>query len=90
MDGAKSTGADVKYYDLYDLKFGGFRSCLICKGKESVKPKCFWKDDLSPIINEIYTSYGLIVASPVYFGRTSSGFFAFLERLHFPTLSYDD
>lgn len=27
MDGAKSTGAEVEYIDLYDLNFTGCRSC---------------------------------------------------------------
>ena len=33
VEGAKSVGAEVEYIDLYDLKFTGCRSCMLCKRK---------------------------------------------------------
>lgn len=90
MDGAKSTGAEVQYIDLYDLNFTGCRSCMACKRKDAGRCRCYWKDDLAPVISEIYAADTLMIGTPIYFGRPTSRYFAFLERLHFPALSYDD
>ena len=90
MDGAKSTGAEVRYIDLYDLNFTGCRSCMLCKRKDSERCRCYWKDELSPIIEQVYEADTLLIGTPIYFGRPTSRYFAFMERLHFPSLSYDD
>ncbi len=88
--GAESAGAETEYIDLYDLNFTGCRSCLACKQKNTQRCHCFWKDDLSPVIDRIYAADALIIGSPIYLGDTTSQFHAFLERLHFVALSYDD
>ena len=90
QEGAKSVGAQTEYVDLYDLCFTGCRSCLACKRKGAERCHCYWKDDLSPIIDRIFPSDTLLIGSAVYLGDTTSQFHAVLERLHFCTLSYDD
>lgn len=89
-EGAESKGYEVEYYDLYDLNFTGCRSCLACKLKDGRRNHCFWKDDLSPIIDKIFESEALIIGSPIYQGNLTSQIQALMERLHFVTLSYDD
>ena len=89
-EGAESKGYEVEYYDLYDLNFTGCRSCLACKLKDGRRNHCFWKDDLSPIIDKIFESDALIIGSPIYQGHITSQIQAFMERVHFVTLSYDD
>ncbi len=88
--GAESAGSETEYYNLYDLSFMGCRSCLICKMKDKSKAKCYWKDDLSELIEKILDSDVLLIGAPIYFGRPSSQFQALLERLIFCLLSYDD
>ena len=88
--GAESVGAETEYIDIYDLQCTGCRSCLACKRKEAQRCRCFWKDDLSPILEKIMHADALIIGSPIYYGHTTSGFHALSERLLFPTLSYDD
>ncbi|MBQ9872956.1 MAG: flavodoxin family protein [Thermoguttaceae bacterium] len=88
--GAESVGSETEYIDLYDLNFAGCRSCLLCKRKDGQRNHCFWKDDLSPVIDRIYESDALIVGAPIYFGNPTSQFFALMERLIFVALSYDD
>lgn len=89
--GAESAGAAVEYVDLYDLNFTGCRSCLACKRKGIAEPcMCYWKDDLSPVLDSIYEADRLITGSPIYFGEPTGIFRSFLERLVFPALSYDD
>lgn len=89
-EGAESKGYEVEYYDLYDLNFTGCRSCLACKLKDGRRNHCFWKDDLSPIIDKIFENDALIIGSPIYQGNLTSNIYALMERLHFVTLSYDD
>ena len=88
--GAESVGAEVEYVNLYDLVFKGCRSCLICKRKDKTKGKCYWKDDLTPLIEKIFDSDALIIGSPIYFGQPTSEFRALVERLIFCIMSYDD
>ena len=88
--GAESVGAETEYIDLYSLSFTGCRSCLACKRKNVERCKCFWKDDLSPIIDRIFSADSLIIGSPIYLGDVTSQVHALIERLHFCALSYDD
>ncbi len=89
--GAESVGDEVEYIDLYDLKFSGCRSCLACKRAGIENPcQCFWKDDLTPVLNRIWESDRLITGSPIYFSDPTAGFRALIERLIFPELSYND
>ncbi|MBR3195081.1 MAG: flavodoxin family protein [Clostridia bacterium] len=87
--GAEFSGAEVEYVDLYDLSFTGCRSCLACKRQGAERCKCYWKDDLSPLIDRILASDALIIGTPIYFGEATSGFRALVERLLFCIMSYD-
>ena len=88
--GAESAGAETEYIDLYDLNFTGCRSCLACKRKDAERCKCFWPDDLSPVIAKILAADCLIIGTPIYFNEPTAHFRALLERLCFCVLSYDD
>ena len=88
--GAEAAGAETEYIDLYDLSFTGCRSCLACKRKGAQRCRCYWKDDLSPVIDRIFAADALIVGSPIYLGDITSQLHAVMERLHFCALSYDD
>ena len=87
--GAESVGAQTEYIDLYDLRFTGCRSCLACKRKDAERCRCYWNDDLSPVISRVLEADALIIGSPIYFGEPTAGYRAFLERLLFCVLSYD-
>ena len=88
--GAESVGAETEYIDLYDLTYTGCRSCMACKRKGGERCRCFWKDDLSPVIDRIFAADALFVGSPIYLGDITSQVHALIERLHFCALSYDD
>ena len=87
--GAESIGAEVEYIDLYDLNYTGCRSCLACKRKGAEPCKCYWKDDLSPLIDRILHADAVIIGTPIYFGEPTAQFRALLERLIFCIMSYD-
>ncbi len=88
--GAESVGAETEYIDLFDLTYTGCRSCLACKRKDAERCRCYWKDDLSPVIDRIFSADALIIGSPIYLGDITSQVHGLIERLHFCTLSYDD
>ncbi len=88
--GAGEAGSETEYIDLYDLQFTGCRSCMACKRTDGERCKCFWKDDLSPVIDRIFQADSLIIGSPIYLGDITSQVHALIERLHFCALSYDD
>ena len=58
--------------------------------KDKTKGKCYWKDDLSPLIEKILDADALLIGSPIYFGQPTSEFRALVERLIFCIMSYDD
>ncbi len=91
-EGAKSVGDDVvvKMERLYDLDFKGCMSCMACKLKGKASNVCRFKDALTPILEEIAQADGLVLGSPIYFGEVTALMRAFLERLAFPWLSYND
>lgn len=89
-EAALAKGFHVKYVDLYDMTFTGCRACMACKKKGAIPNKCYWKDDLSPLLDEIFEADHLILGSPIYLGDTTSQFHALLERMDFVSLSYND
>lgn len=89
-EGASAAGAEVEYIDLYDLNFAGCRSCMLCKRRDVERCHCYWKDDLSPVIDKVFAADTLLIGTSIYLGRPTSQYFAFMERLHFSALSYDD
>lgn len=88
--GALAAGAEAEYINLYDLNFTGCRSCMMCKRKGVKRCHCYWNDDLSPIIDKVFSADTLLIGTSIYLGRPTSQYFAFMERLHFSALSYDD
>lgn len=89
LRGAEEDGAEVCYYDLVDYDFKGCRGCLACKRKD-VERKCYIKDGLTPILEDLQDADAVIIGAPVYFGNPSAGFYALIERFRFPIMSYDD
>ena len=91
-EGAKSAGSEVevKTIRLYDLDYKGCMSCMACKLKGKASNICRFKDALTPFLEEIAQADGLVLGSPIYFGDVTGQMRAFLERLSFPWLSYND
>ncbi len=73
--------------DLYRLDLSGCRICLICKQDEETC-KCYWRDELSPLIEEIFESDTLLIGVPIFFSHPSSHYMALLERMIYSMVSY--
>ena len=89
-EGVAEGGAQVTVFRLYDLDFKGCRSCLVCKLKDRKPDVCAYKDGLTEALRAATYADGVVLASPVFFGRVTGQMECFVERLIFPWLSYDD
>ena len=90
-DGIRAAGdIEIKRVRLYDLKYRGCMSCLACKLKGKSSRICLFPDDLKPLLEEVASADGLAVATPIYMGDMTAQTKAFLERLVFPWLSYEN
>ena len=85
-----SNEIEVKTVRLYALDYKGCMSCMACKIKGKASNVCKFKDALTPILEEVAQADGLVLGSPIYFGDVTAQMRAFLERLAFPWLSYND
>ena len=87
--GAESAGAVVERFDLFRLeKYTGCISCFGCK-KEKFKGHCICRDGLTPLLDAIRESDGLIIGSPNYLSEMTASFRALYERLIFQNLTYN-
>ncbi len=89
IKGAESEGASVQRFDLFQLeRYTGCISCFGCK-KEKFKGHCICRDGLTPVLDAIRESDGLIIGSPNYLGELTASFRALYERLIFQNLTYN-
>lgn len=87
--GAEAAGAAVERFDLFRLeRYTGCVSCFGCK-KERFKGHCVCRDALTPILDAIRGSDGLIIGSPIYLSELTASFRALYERLVFQNLTYN-
>ncbi len=86
--GAESVGAEIERFDLFKLdRYTGCISCFGCK-KERFKGRCICRDGLTPVLDAIRESDGLIIGSPNYLSEMTASFRALYERLIFQNLTY--
>lgn len=87
-EGARSKGADVVHFDLYDLDdFKGCVSCFGCKLGDNTGV-CVHRDGLTSVLDEVRTADALIIGTPNYLGEATAAFRAFYERLVFQYITY--
>jgi len=81
---------EVKRIRLYELDYKGCMSCLACKVKGHASNVCVFKDGLHDLLTDLSVADGFVLGSPIYMGRITGQSQAFLERVVFPWLSYND
>lgn len=87
--GAEEAGAEIVKFDLYRLeRFTGCISCFGCK-RNANKGHCICRDGLTPVLDAIRESDGLIIGSPNYLSEMTASFRALYERLIFQSLTYN-
>lgn len=91
LEGAAAAGAETEMVYLYDLSFKGCISCLACKLRKEPRPnRCIINDALRPVLDKVHAADAMIIGSPIYFSEITGVGRAFLERLLFQYLNYDD
>ena len=88
-EGAESVGSEVEYFNLYKMDLRGCMTCAICKKKNKETFKCYWRDELSPIIEKILNADTLLIGSQIFFNEPTSHYRALVERLIYCIISYD-
>lgn len=90
LAGAASRGAETKLVHLRGLSFSGCASCFACKRKGArTEGRCALRDDATPLLDEALGSDVVVLGSPMYLGGVTGAMKSLLERLVFPSLSYD-
>ncbi len=90
-NGVKEADGEAEIINLYDVDFKGCRSCFACKLKNGKNyGKCAYPDGLTPILEKISASDGLVVASPIYCSDVTGVTRCFIERLTFPFFEYKE
>ncbi len=87
--GAEEAGAEIIRFDLFKLeRYTGCISCFGCK-RDQFKGHCVCRDGLTPVLDAIRESDGLIIGSPNYLSNVTASFRALYERLIFQNLTYN-
>ncbi|MCQ2086271.1 MAG: flavodoxin family protein [archaeon] len=74
---SKSKGNEIKTFKLNQFsKAKGCQSCYRCKEAG----ECVLKDDISTVLDAVRKADGVILATPIYFGHTTSQFRMFEDR----------
>ncbi len=90
LRGAGDAGAETGLIELGELAFSGCLSCFGCKLKGGTSyGKCALRDDLTPVLEKLLESDGIVFGTPIYFGGETGLFRNFIERLFFAPLRYD-
>ena len=74
---AEKKGADIESFTLNSLNFKGCQGCMACKEKSE---RCVVKDDLEQVLDSIYDTDILVLASPVYMGSVTGQLKCFIDR----------
>jgi multimeric flavodoxin WrbA len=79
LEAAGESGAGIKTFELYALKFSGCKACMACK---TDKESCVIDDDLTPVLEAIGKTDVLLLAAPIYNADITAAMRAFIERTH--------
>ncbi|MCR5347034.1 MAG: flavodoxin family protein [Fretibacterium sp.] len=90
MKGAAEAGAETEMVHLYDFAFKGCISCFACKLKGGkTNGLCAFRDPLTPTLEKAREADVIVIGSPVYFSYPTGAVRSFMERLMFPTMTYN-
>ena len=87
LDEVESLGATTSSYHLNTLQLKGCQACYSCRqpGREK---QCAVKDDMQPILADLFTADLVVLASPVYMWQMTAQAKLFTDRL-MPVLKPD-
>jgi multimeric flavodoxin WrbA len=71
-------GAEVDYFDLYQMDFKDCSACMGCKKGE----RCIQNDELSPALDKIRQADAIVIGSPIYMSAETATTKALLDRFY--------
>jgi multimeric flavodoxin WrbA len=74
----KDKGAEVDYFDLYEMDFKDCSACMGCKKNDH----CMQKDALSPALEKIARADAIIMGSPIYISAETATTKALVDRFY--------
>lgn len=74
----KTEGKDVEIFNINELDAKGCQACMGCKKAG----KCVRKDGITPVLESIASSDSLILATPDYFGQSTSQYRMLEDRMY--------
>lgn len=72
---------EVGRFDLSELEVGPCRHCNWCFNRQEEGKYCAQQDDMARVYPELIEASGVLIASPVHFGRLSGTTADFIDRL---------
>ena len=87
LEEAERLGATTKKYTLNTLQLKGCQACYSCR-KPGKERQCAVKDDMQPILADVFTADAVVLASPVYMWQMTAQAKLFTDRL-MPVLKPD-
>ncbi len=79
LKGAESQGAETKLVVLNDLAMKGCQACMGCQGNGG---HCVVKDDITPLLEEIYAADCVILGTPVYMWQMTAQLKTLVDRFY--------
>ena len=87
LEEAHRLGATVSSHTLNTLRLKGCQACYSCRQPGQEK-QCAVKDDMQPILTEVFAADAVVLASPVYMWQMTAQARLFTDRL-MPVLKPD-
>ena len=79
LKGAASKGAETRFVHLNELDMKGCQGCEACTEKPG---QCVYKDDLTPLLEEIKGCDAIVLGSPIYWFRVSAQLKTLIDRFY--------
>jgi multimeric flavodoxin WrbA len=79
LKGAADKGAETRLVNLNELNIKGCQGCEACKKEPG---KCAYKDDLTPLIQEMKDCDAIVLGSPIYWFRESAQLKMLIDRFY--------
>jgi multimeric flavodoxin WrbA len=78
IKGAKDFNAQIKTYNLVDMKIKPCVGCFYCRKNEL----CFIKDDMQELLKDIKESDAVVIGSPIYMFQVAGQVKQVMDRLY--------
>ncbi len=78
IETATTYGATVSEYSLNTMQY---RGCQGCEGCHTRAERCVLRDDVTAVLDDLYTADIAVFSAPIYFGDTCGQFKSFYDRM---------